>query len=142
MDIFLRVGVAILFVDRPDSAHNVRMIPFVTHLVVTAGLLLIVANLVEGIKVEGWGPALLGALILGLANALVKPLMVFLTLPLTLVTFGLFLLVVNGVMLQIAGALTPGIHVKGCGAAILGSLVLSLLNLAIALAFPPIWPVM
>ncbi|MBT8443944.1 MAG: phage holin family protein [Gammaproteobacteria bacterium] len=49
------------------------MIPFITHLVVTAGLLLIVANLVEGIKVEGWGPALLGALILGLAIALAFP---------------------------------------------------------------------
>ncbi|MFW2404676.1 MAG: phage holin family protein [Gammaproteobacteria bacterium] len=117
------------------------MIPFITHLVVTAALLLIVANLVEGIKVEGWGAALLGALILGVANAVVKPLMVFLTLPLTLVTFGLFLLVVNGVTLQIAGALTPGIHIKGCGSAILGSLVLSLLNVAISLAFPPIWPV-
>jgi putative membrane protein len=117
------------------------MIAFAAHLVVTAGLLLIVANLVEGIKVEGWGPALLGALMLGLANALVKPLMVLLTLPLTLLTFGLFLLVVNGVMLQLAAALTPGIDVKGCGSAILGSIVLSVLNIAISFAFPPVWPV-
>ena len=117
------------------------MIAFAAHLAVTAGLLLIVANLVEGIKVEGWGPALLGALVLGLANALVKPLMIVLTLPLTLLTFGLFLLVVNGVMLQLAAALTPGIEVDGCGSAILGAVVLSLLNVAIALAFPPVWPV-
>ncbi|MBT8442391.1 MAG: hypothetical protein KJO76_08400 [Gammaproteobacteria bacterium] len=73
MDISLRVGVVILFVGLSVSAHNARMIPFITHLVVTAGLLLIVANLVEGIKVEGWGPALLGALILGLAIALAFP---------------------------------------------------------------------
>ncbi len=116
------------------------LILFIAHIVITAGLLLVVANLVEGIKVEGWGPAMLGALILGLANALVRPLMIILTLPLTVLTFGLFLLVVNGVMLQLMAVLTPGVDVKGCGSAILGGFILALLNIAIALVLGPVWP--
>jgi putative membrane protein len=108
---------------------------FITQLFVTAALLLIVANLVKGIQIEGWGAALLGALVLGIANACVRPLMIILTLPLTLLTLGLFLLVVNGLMLQLTAALTPGIKVAGCGTAIIGSIVLSLLNLLIAFAF-------
>ena len=75
------------------------MMLFIAHLVITAGLLLVVANLVEGISIDGWGAALLGALMLGLANACVRPLMILLTLPLTVLTFGLFLLVVNGITL-------------------------------------------
>ena len=114
------------------------MILFIAHLVITAGLLLIVANLVEGIHINGWGPALLGALVLGLANACIRPLMILLTLPLTLLTFGLFLLVVNGVMLQLTAMLTPGIKVSGCGSAIIGSIVLALLNIGIALLLGPI----
>jgi putative membrane protein len=109
------------------------MILFIAHLVITAGLLLVVANLVKGIHIDGWGPALLGALVLGLANACVRPLMILLTLPLTVLTFGLFLLVVNGVMLQLTAMLTPGIKVSGCGSAIVGGIVLALLNIAIAL---------
>ena len=112
---------------------------FLAHLFITAGLLLVVANLVEGIQIEGWGPALLGALVLGLANALVRPLMILLTIPLTVLTFGLFLLVVNGVMLQLTAALTPGVKVEGCGAGIIGGIVLALLNLAIDVVLGPSW---
>jgi putative membrane protein len=111
---------------------------FIAHIVITAGLLLIVANLVEGIHINGWGPALLGALVLGLANACVRPLMVLLTLPLTVLTFGLFLLVVNGVMLQLTAMLTPGVTVKGCGSAIVGSIVLAILNIVIAVLLGPV----
>ena len=113
------------------------MIEFLAHLLVTAALLLVVANLVEGIQIEGWSSAILGALVLGLANACVRPLMIVLTLPLTVLTFGLFLLVVNGVTLQLAAALTPGIKVSGCGAAIIGGIVLALLNVAIAMLIGP-----
>jgi putative membrane protein len=117
------------------------MLLFFAHLIITAGLLLIVANLVSGIQIEGWGPALLGALMLGLANACVRPLMILLTLPLTVLTFGLFLLVINGLTLQLAAALTPGVKIEGCGSAIIGSIVLSLLNMAIAVLLGPAWPV-
>lgn len=118
------------------------MLLFFAHLIITAGLLLIVANLVAGIQVDGWGAAILGALVLGLANACVRPLMILLTLPLTVLTFGLFLLVVNGITLQLMAALTPGIKIEGCGAAIIGSIVLALLNMAIEALLGPAQAVM
>jgi putative membrane protein len=109
------------------------MLVFLEHLIVTAALLLLVANLVRGVHVQGWGSALVGALVLGFVNAVVRPLMVLLTLPFTILTFGLFLLVINALMLWLMAALVPGIRVQGFGPALLGSLVLTLLNLAVEL---------
>jgi putative membrane protein len=113
------------------------MLAFLVHMLVTAALLLLVANLVRGVQVEGWGAAFLGALVLGLVNGLVRPIMVVLTLPLTVLTFGLFLLVVNACMLWLVAALVPGIRVQGFGPALLGSLLLTLLNLAVASLLGP-----
>ena len=107
------------------------MLVFLEHLILTAALLLLVSNLVRGVHVQGWGSALIGALVLGFVNAVVRPLMVLLTLPFTILTFGLFLLVVNALMLWLVAALVPGIRVQGIGSALLGSLVLTLLNLAV-----------
>jgi putative membrane protein len=109
------------------------MFLFLEHLILTAALLLLVSNLVRGVHVQGWGSALIGALVLGFVNAVVRPLMVLLTLPFTILTFGLFLLVVNALMLWLVAALVPGIRVQGFGSALLGSLVLTLLNLAVEL---------
>jgi putative membrane protein len=108
------------------------VLAFLAHLVVSAALLLIVANLVRGVQVDSWGSAFLAALVLGLVNAFVRPLMIVLTLPLTLLTFGLFLFVINALMLQLAAALVPGVRVQGFGPALLGSLLLTLLNIAVA----------
>ena len=107
------------------------IVTFFAHLIITAALLLVVGRLVAGVKVDGWGAAIIGALVLGLANAIVRPVMVVLTLPLTIVTLGLFLLVINALVLRLVGALVPGIRIEGCGPAIWGSLVLALLNLAV-----------
>jgi len=107
------------------------MLTFLAHLILTAALLLLMANLVRGVQVEGWGSALFGAIVLGIVNAVVRPLMVFFTLPLTILTFGLFLLVVNALMLWLVAALVPGIRVQGFGPALLGSLVLTLLNFVV-----------
>jgi putative membrane protein len=115
------------------------VIEFLAHLLLTAALLLLVANLVRGVEVEGWGSAILGALALGLVNAFVRPLMVVLTFPLTILTFGLFLLVVNALMLWLVAAMVPGIRVQGFGPALLGSLVLTLLNVAVAALVGPGW---
>jgi putative membrane protein len=82
--------------------------------------------------VEGWGSAIIGAVVLGLVNFFVRPVMVILTFPLTILTLGLFLLVVNGLMLWLLAGLVPGIHLQGFGSAILGSLLFSLLNLAVS----------
>jgi putative membrane protein len=108
------------------------MFAFLAHLILTALALLLVAKVVSGVQVEGFGPALLGALVLGIVNAIVRPVMVFLTFPLTLVTLGLFLFVVNALMLWLMAALVPGVRIQGFLPALLGSLLLTVLNIVIA----------
>lgn len=117
------------------------MLAFLAHLLLSAALLLLVASWVRGFEIASWGSALIGALVLGLVDAFVRPLMLVLTLPLTLLTFGLFLLVINALMLSLMAALVPGVRVRGFGAALLGSLLLSLLNLGVAVLLGPSFPV-
>jgi len=107
------------------------MLEFLAHLIISAALLLLVANFVEGIKIRGWGSAILLALVLGLVNAVIRPIMVVLTLPITILTFGLFLLVVNALMLWLASALVPGTQVQKFSSAFLGALLLAVLNLLV-----------
>ena len=66
------------------------MLEFLLHLFLSAALLLVVASWVDGISIKGWGSAILGVLVLGFVNAFVRPFMVLLTLPITVLTFGLF----------------------------------------------------
>ncbi|AAU90828.1 MULTISPECIES: phage holin family protein [Methylococcus] len=114
------------------------MVVFLVHLFFTAALLLVVAHLVRGVEVEGWGPAILGAIMLGLVNAFVRPVMVLLTLPFTILSFGLFLLVINALMLWLVSVLVPGIRVRDFASALLGSLLLTLLNLGVASLLGPV----
>lgn len=111
------------------------MIQFVLHLIVTAILLFVVGKIVAGIEVRDARAALLGALVLGIANAVVRPILVLLTLPLTVLTLGLFLFVINALMLMLAAAIVDGFKVRGFGTALIGSVLLSLLNLAVAMVF-------
>jgi putative membrane protein len=104
---------------------------FLLHLVLSAIAILIVAQVVGGVQVSGFGAALIGALILGFVNAFVRPVMILLTLPLTIVTLGLFLFVLNAFMLWLVAALVPGFQISGFGAALLGSLLLTVLNILI-----------
>jgi putative membrane protein len=83
-------------------------------------------RLVPGIRIRGWASFLLAALLLGIANAIVRPALVILTLPVTIVTFGLFLLVVNGLMLGLVAALMPAFTISGLVPAVLGAVVVSL----------------
>jgi putative membrane protein len=117
------------------SGEGEPMIELLVHVFVTAALLLLVARIIDGVSVESWGSAFLAAIVLGLVNAVVRPFMVMLTLPITAVTFGLFLFVVNALMLWLVAALVPGVSVKGFTPALLGSLLLSILNTLIGLAF-------
>jgi putative membrane protein len=112
---------------------------FFAHLIVSAALLLLVANLVGGVEIRGALSAILAALVLGLVNAIVRPLAILLTLPLTVVTFGLFLLVINGVMLKLAAAIVPGFRIRGFMPAVWGSLLLTVLNLLIDAFMGPEW---
>lgn len=107
------------------------MIAILAHWFIAAAILLVVAKVIPGIEIDGWGSALIGAIVLGLVNAFVRPLFVFFTFPITLVTLGLFLLVINALMLGLAAALVPGIRISGFGTALIGSLLLSFLNLIV-----------
>lgn len=111
------------------------MMQFLVSLLVSALLIMLVGNIVKGIVVRDMGSALLAALVLGLVNALVKPLVVLLTLPVTLLTLGLFLFVINALMLWLSSAIVPGFKVNGFVPALLGSLLLSVLNVLVAWVF-------
>ena len=114
------------------------MFAFLVHLILTAALLLVVARVVTGVQVQGWGPALLAALLLGVVNALVRPLMVILTLPLTILTLGLFLFVINALVLWLVAALVPGFRIASFVPALLASLLLTLLNMLIGMLIGPV----
>src|SRR5437763_5441209 len=101
---------------------------FVLRALVNAATIALASAIVPGIRVDGAASALLAGVVLGLINALVRPILVILTLPLTLVTLGLFLLVLNGICLALTAWLVPGLHVAGFGPAVLGALVISLVS--------------
>lgn len=107
------------------------MIPFLLTWLITAISLTITAYIVPGFIVSSFGAAIIAAVILGLVNAIVKPILVLLTLPLTLLTLGLFLFVINALVIWLAGAITPGFAVTGFIPALLGLIVLTLVTSAI-----------
>lgn len=94
----------------------------------TALSLLVTAVIVPGLTITGIAAAAVGAIVLGLVNATVKPILVIFTLPLTFLTLGLFLLVINAIALGLVGYLTPGFAVSGFFPAVIGSIVLSLVS--------------
>lgn len=101
---------------------------FVAKLLITMLALMITAYIVPGIYVSGFIAGLFAALILGFVNAVFKPIFTILTLPFTIITFGLFLFVINGLMLLIAAAFVPGFYVSGIFSAIIASIILSFIN--------------
>ncbi len=111
-------------------AYAGRMKIIVRWLLLAAALLL-VANLYAGVSVASFGSALWAAFVIGLLNTLVRPLLVLLTLPVTLLTLGLFLFVINALMFWAAAWVLDGLHVSGFGAALLGSLLYSLCGMVI-----------
>ena len=97
----------------------------------SAAALLAVAYLYSGVEVSSFGAALIAALVIGLFNMLLRPILVVLTLPVTVLTLGLFLFVINALMFWAAAGVLDGFHVRGFGAALLGSLIYSAFSLVI-----------
>ncbi len=93
--------------------------------------LLVVAYLYPGVQVQSFSSALIAAAVIGLFNALLRPVLVVLTLPVTVVTLGLFLFVINALMFWSASGVLAGFHVNGFWAAMLGSLIYSALMLVV-----------
>jgi putative membrane protein len=99
---------------------------FLLTWLVTAASLMITARFVPGFVVKSFVAALIAAVVLGLANAIIKPILTVLTLPITVLTFGLFLFVVNALTIWLVGNVTPGFHVAGFVPAFIGSIVLTI----------------
>lgn len=97
----------------------------------SAAALLFVAYIYSGVEVKSFTSALIAAFVIGLFNAVLRPVLVVLTLPVTIVTVGLFLFVINALMFWAAASVLGGFHVAGFGAALLGSLIYSVLGVLI-----------
>lgn len=101
------------------------------HWLLSAAALLAVAHLYSGVAVTSFTGALMAAAVLGALNLVVRPVLVLLTLPVTVVTLGLFLFIINALMFWAAAGLVTGLAVQGFGAALMGSLIYSVLQLFI-----------
>ncbi len=102
----------------------------VTWLLAACALLL-VAYLYPGVQVQSFTSALIAAFVIGLFNMVLRPILVVLTLPVTLITLGLFLFVINALLFWAAASVLDGFHVNGFGAALLGSLIYSAIMLVV-----------
>ena len=98
--------------------------------------LVIVANVIPGIQVSGFAAALIAALVFGFVNGTIGFLLKLLTLSLTILTLGIFWLVINALMLKLTTALVPGFRIQGFLPAFFGSIVLSLVNIALRFMVP------
>lgn len=108
-----------------------HILPFLVHWAITALSLWVAARLFRGLHFTDTRALLVSALVLGLANAVVRPVLVILTLPLTLITFGLFLLVINALVLLLVAKLVRGFSVSGFWTALFASVFVSVLSLVI-----------
>jgi len=113
------------------------MMTLLARWIVNAGALMLVAYLYPGVNVNDWGAAFGAALVLGLVNAVIRPLLIILTLPATLLTLGLFLFVINALLFWLVAEVVRGFTVTGFGAALLGSILYSVITLLTSwLLFP------
>jgi putative membrane protein len=111
-----------------------------TKWLLSAAALLLVAYLYQGVEVRSFTAALIAAFVIGLLNAVVRPVLVILTLPVTVLTLGLFLFVINALMFWAAASLLDGFEVRGFTAALIGSLIYSVIGMVIESALERLFP--
>lgn len=111
-----------------------------TRWLLLAAALLLVAHLYPGVQVKGFVTALIAAFVLGLFNTILRPVLVLLTLPVTLLTLGLFLFVINALLFWATATVLDGFTVAGFGAALIGSLIYSLCGMAIDVLIERLFP--
>jgi len=102
----------------------------ILYFLVMAVAMVGLSRILPGFQVDGWVPALIAAVVLAVVNTILKPILFVLTLPFTILTLGLFLLVLNALMLWITAALVPGFRVSGILTTLLASVVLALVGMA------------
>jgi putative membrane protein len=113
---------------RTGTDYNQPMRYWLIHWLLSGVALLIVARIVPGIQVDGFGAALIAALVIGLVGATVGLLLKIVLLPVIVLTLGLVYFLINGLMLKLASAVVPGFRVNGCLPAVLGSVLLSIVD--------------
>ncbi len=101
---------------------------FLLRLLLNGVAVFLAAYLIPGLKVADASTAVVAGIVLGLINAILRPLLILLTLPVTLLTLGLFIFVVNAICLAIVAWLVPGFTISGFGAALFGALVISVIS--------------
>jgi putative membrane protein len=112
-------------------AHDLYRIPimrFLLHVLLNAAAVFLAANLVPGIAISGPVAALIAGVILGFVNGIIRPILILLTLPFTILTLGLFIFVVNAICFALVAWLVPGFTVHGFLAALAGALVVSIVS--------------
>lgn len=109
---------------------------FLLRLILNGVAIVVAAWFVPGVHLTGPGPALLAGVLLGLVNALVRPVLLILTFPFTLVTLGLFIFVVNAVCFALTAAFVPGFNIDGFLAAFLGALVVTIVSWMLSALLP------
>jgi putative membrane protein len=112
------------------------MVNLLLHWVISALSLIIVAYLFPGIQLQGMGAALIAPIVIGLINATLGLILKIITLPLTILTLGIFWLIINALMLQLAAAIVPGFFVAGFLSAFFGAIVLSIVSVILRSLVP------
>ncbi len=101
---------------------------FILRTLVTALAIFVVVRILPGIRVDSLGSLIVTAILLGLFNAILRPLLIILTLPITVLSLGLFIFIINGLILYLAAALVPGFKLMNFGVAILASILISIVS--------------
>ncbi len=111
------------------------MAAFIIRWLVTTLAVFAAAHIVPGVSYGGWGPLIGASLLLGIINALVRPVLLLLSLPFIIVTMGIFILVLNALLFWLVSALVPGFNVSGFWSAFFGAVVVSLVSWAMSSIF-------
>ena len=117
-----------------------RGMKLIVKWLLSASALLLLTGIYSGVAVSSFGSALIAAFVIGLFNTVLRPILVVLTLPATVVTLGLFLFIINALMFWAASGVLDGFSVTGFGAALIGSLIYSVLGLLIESALERLFP--
>lgn len=100
----------------------------IVKILLNAAALMFTSNIIDGIYVDGWGAVVIAAIVLGVLNAVLRPVLVLFTLPLNMMTLGLLTFVINGFMLKLVSTVVSGFDIVGLWPAIVGSILLSVVS--------------
>ena len=100
----------------------------IVKILINAAALMFAANMIDGIYVDGFGAVVIAAIILGIVNAIIRPLLMLFTLPRNIMTFGLLTFVINGLMLKMVSTVVGGFEIVGLWPAIIGSIILTVVS--------------